>query len=136
MNGVSTGRKAYQHVVMLSLSLILTHHEDIWGSAFLNIGQLHPCGKSPNTCCTGGWGEPRTTLDALEKANVPPVTNRTIIPRGPACNLVTLLTYQSPELKNELIFLLHNQPIVGRAIKPPTLKTNDNVLPSQHYLTP
>jgi hypothetical protein len=34
---------------------------------FLNIGQLHPCGKSSNAYFMGGWGEPRMTLDALEK---------------------------------------------------------------------
>jgi len=60
--------------------------------AFLNIGHLHPWGKSPNAHCMGGWGEPRTTLDALKKTNVPPLMNRTMIPRGPAYNLVTLLT--------------------------------------------
>jgi hypothetical protein len=60
--------------------------------AFLNIGQVHPCGKSPNAHCMEGWGEPRTTLVTLEKANEPPVMKRTMIPRGPVCNLVTLLT--------------------------------------------
>jgi hypothetical protein len=60
--------------------------------AFLNTGQLHPCGKTPNAHCMEGWEEPRTTLVALEKAHEPPVMNRTMICRGPAGNLVTLLT--------------------------------------------
>jgi len=65
---------------------------EIFVHAFLNTGHLHPWGSSPNVHCMGGWEEPRTTLDTLKKINVPHLMNRTMIPKGPACNLVTLLT--------------------------------------------
>ena len=82
--------------VVLVLNLT-PHHEDIWES-----GDIDPCivkhwpasslQKKPNAHCMGGCGESRTALHALEKANASPVKNRTVILRGPACNLVTLLT--------------------------------------------